>query len=165
MNDAKNPTNPVDELSGLLSFFMTAAMRNDTDMLLRFLKREDMTLSLLSALCVVERQGKVSIGELGTTLDFSLANASLLVDKLVCNGCVTRVEDMQDRRQKLVQLTPKGHALVAELRSARADDVARHLRQLPPDVLLRTLTVLREVTTELEQCQRRPAMEKIIAAE
>jgi DNA-binding MarR family transcriptional regulator len=165
MNDQGSTTKIGEELSGLLSVFMLETMRHDTDTLLRFVKRADLTLPLLSALSVVERQGVVSIGELGAKLDFSLANASLLVDKLVCNGCVTRVENVQDRRHKLVQLTDKGRALVNELRTARCDDVARQLLLLPPDVLAQAVAMLREVTAELQLCHAAPPAEELRAAE
>lgn len=149
MNDVGTPTKTPEELSTLLSLFIAEAMRYDTDTLLRFVRREDLTLPLMTALCVVERRGTLSIGELATSLDFSLGNASMLVDKLVCNGCVTRVENASDRRHKQVGLTPKGHALVSELRAARAEDVAQHLRQLPLECLERTVALLRDVTAEL----------------
>lgn len=164
MNDLAGTTNASAKLSSVLSLFIVEAMRHDIDTLLRFVKRAELTLPLLAALCVVERRGAVSIGELGSCLDFSLANASLLVDKLVCQGCVTRVENASDRRHKLVQLTPKGQALVAELRAARADDVAQQLLQLPPDVLDRTLALLRDVTAELQMSGAQPMMEVVETA-
>ena len=156
MNNLIETMNASAKLSSMLSLLVAEAMRHDIDTLLRFVKRAELTLPLLAALCVVERRGTVSIGELGTCLDCSLANASLLVDKLVCTGCVTRLENASDRRHKLVQLTPSGQTLVAALRAARADDMAQQLLQLPPDVLNRTLELLRDVTAELELSGARP---------
>ncbi len=164
MNNSARTPNVLAELSTLLSLFLAQSMRHDTDTLLRFVKRAELTLPLLSALCVVERRGAVSIGELGSCLDFSLANASLLVDKLVCNGCVTRVENASDRRHKLVQLTPKGQTLVAELQAARADDVAQQLLLLPPVVLKRTLELLLDVTAELQLLDAARPTDPLVAA-
>ncbi len=149
MNDSLGIINAHAELSSVLSVFMAQTMRYDTDTLLRFVKQAELTLPLLSVLSLVERRGAVSIGELGAGLDYSLANASLLVDKLVCQAYVTRVEHASDRRHKLVQLTAKGQTLLAELRVARADTMAQQLLLLPPDVLTRTLELFREVTAEL----------------
>jgi DNA-binding MarR family transcriptional regulator len=164
MNNLAKTMNASAKLSSVLSLFIAGAMRHDIDTLLRFVKRAELTLPLLAALCVVERRGAVSIGELGACLDCSLANASLLVDKLVCNGCVTRVENANDRRHKLVQLTPKGQALVAELHAARADEVAQQLLQLPPDVLNRTLELLRNVTAELQLSGAQPTTDVAVTA-
>ncbi len=152
------------ELSSVLSLFFAEAMRHDTDTLLRFLKRAELTLPLLSMLCVVERRGAVSIGELGASLDYSLTNAGLLVDKLVCQGYVTRVENARDRRHKLVQLTPKGQALLAELRVARTDDIAQQLLLLPPDLLTRILELLRAITDELPLRETQCTTELVSAA-
>ncbi len=149
MNDPVGTTNAQTELSELLSVFLAQAMRYDTDTLLRYMKRAELTLPLLSMLSLVEHQGAMTIGELGASLDYSLANASLLVDKLVCQGYVTRVENARDRRHKQVQLKPKGQALLAELRGTRADHVAQQLRLLPPDLLTRTIELLRTITDEL----------------
>lgn len=128
---------------------MAQVMHDDTDLLLRYVKRADLTLPLLAVLALVERQSPVSIGEIAASLDYSLANASLLVDKLVCQGCVTRVENANDRRHKLVQLTPKGQSLLCGLRTVRADHVAQQLRLLPPDLLTETIELFRAITDEL----------------
>lgn len=149
MNDQQDLDKMRTELTSELGLFIAAAMRYDTDTLLRFVKGADLTLPLLAMLNLVERRGAISIGDLASGLDYSLANASLLADKLVCNGCVTRVEAVSDRRHKLVQLTPKGQALVAELRAARAEDMAQQLLLLPPELVQRTLDLLREITAEL----------------
>lgn len=149
MNDRGDTLPAHAELSTLLSLFMAQSMCYDSDTLLRFVKRADLTLPLLAVLSLAERNGAISIGELGTRLDYSLANASLLVDKLVCQGCVTRIEHASDRRHKLVHLTAKGKALLAELRAARADTVTQQLRLLPPDRLMRTIELLRAITDEL----------------
>jgi DNA-binding MarR family transcriptional regulator len=149
MNDYVKITCAQRELCSLLSAFIAQSMSDDTDTLLRFVKRADLTLPLLAVLSLVERDGAISIGEFSASLDYSLANASLLVDKLVCQGCVTRVENASDRRHKLVQLTPKGQALLQELRDARAENIAQQLRLLPPDLLARTIELLRAITDEL----------------
>lgn len=149
MNDTIITTDTCRKLGGLLKMFMAQVMGDDTDLLLRYLKRTDLTLPSLAVLAVVERQGTASIGEIGTSLDYSLANASLMVDKLVCQGCVTRVENASDRRHKLVQLTAKGQMLLCELRGTRADHIAQQLRRLPPDLLAEMIELFSVITDEL----------------
>ncbi len=164
MINSAGTTNGSAELKTLLSLFFAAVMRHDTDTLLRFLKRAELTLPLLCVLGVVERRGAVSIREIGDSLDYSLANASLIVDKLVCQGCVTRVENVRDRRHKLVQLTPKGQALLAELREVRADNIGQQLLLLPPDLLTQTLELLSAITDELSLPETHCATEIVSAA-
>jgi DNA-binding MarR family transcriptional regulator len=154
MNDRIPTTDTTAQLSELLSTFMAEILRCDTADMLRVLQREDLSMPRIAALNIVERQGAASISEICASLNLSLGNTSILIDKLVCHGFVTRVEDASDRRHKLVRLTEKGQALIRELRAARVNSVVQRMQLLPPDLLSRAIDVLREVT---EQLSRRAA--------
>ena len=151
MNDHMTATDTTMQLSELLSTFMTEVLRCDTADMLRVLKREDLSMPRLGALNVVEQQGAASISEICAYLNLSLGNTSMLIDKLVCHGFVTRIEDASDRRHKLVRLTAKGQALIEELRAARVNTVVQRMQLLPPDLLDRAINVLREVTEQLNK--------------
>lgn len=149
MNDIEQTTDAADELRSLLGSFIAEVMRYDTDDMLRLLKREDLSMPRIGALSVVARRGAASISDISTCLALSLANTSMLVDKLVCHGFVTRVEDTNDRRQKLIRLTEKGEALVQEVQATRVNHVVQRMLLLPPDVRERTVDVLRDVISQL----------------
>jgi DNA-binding MarR family transcriptional regulator len=149
MNDTELITDKTSELRTLLGLFMVELLRYDTDAMLRLLKREDLSMPRIGALNVVERRGVASISEISTCLDLSLGNTSMIVDKLVCSGLVTRVEDAHDRRHKQVRLTERGQALVRELRDTRVDSVVQRMLSLDPDLLERAIAVLRDITTQL----------------
>jgi DNA-binding MarR family transcriptional regulator len=149
MNDRMPITDTAAQLSELLDTFMTEVFRCDTTDMLRLLKREDLSMPRIAALNIVERQGAASISEICAYLGLSLGNTSILIDKLVCHGFVTRVEDVNDRRHKLVRLTEKGQALIQELRTARVNSVVQRMLLLPPDLLDRAVEVLRDVTEQL----------------
>lgn len=151
MNDLDNTTDMAAQLRVLLGQLIDEVMRYDTDEMLRLLKREDLSMPRVGALKVVGRRGAASISEISGCLDLSLGNTSILVDKLVCKGFVTRAEDASDRRHKLVRLTEKGEALVEGLRATRVNQVVQRMMQLPPDLLDRTIDVLSEVTEQLSQ--------------
>ncbi len=153
MNHQAGTDTAHEELSEVLSVFVAQVLHCDTDTLLRFVRQAELTLPLLAVLALVERQGASSIGEIGVRLNYTLANASLLVDKLVCLEYVTRVENAKDRRHKLVQLTPKGQAVLAGLQAARAETMAQQLLQLPPPLVTQTITLLRSITDELSKTQ------------
>ncbi len=153
MNHQAGTDTAHEELSEVLSVFVAQVLHCDTDTLLRFVRKAELTLPLLAVLALVERQGASSIGEIGVRLNYTLANASLLVDKLVCLEYVTRVENAKDRRHKLVQLTPKGQAVLAGLQAARAETMAQQLLQLPPPLVTQTITLLRSITDELSKTQ------------
>jgi DNA-binding MarR family transcriptional regulator len=149
MNDLKPLTDTTAQLSELLGMFMIEILRCDTADMLRLLKREDLSMPRIAALNIVERQGAASISEICAYLNLSLGNTSILIDKLVCNDFVTRVEDVSDRRHKLVRLTEKGQALIQELRATRVNSVVQRMLLLPPDLLNRVIDVLRDVTEQL----------------
>ena len=149
MNDHMSTTDTAAQLSELLSMFMTEILRGDTADMLRVLKREELSMPRLAALNIVEQQGAASISEICAYLNLSLGNTSILIDKLVCHDFVTRIEDVSDRRHKLVRLTEKGQALIQELRTARINSVVQRLLLLPPDLLERAIDVLRDVTEHL----------------
>ena len=149
MNDRMPTTDTTEQLSGLLSIFMAEILRYDTADMLRVLKREDLSMPRIAAMNIVEQQGAASISEICAYLNLSLGNTSILIDKLVCRGFVTRVEDVSDRRHKLVRLTEKGQALIQELRATRVNSVVQRMLLLPPDLLDRAIDVLRDVTKQL----------------
>ena len=149
MNDLKPLTDTTAQLSELLGMFMIEILRCDTADMLRLLKREDLSMPRIAALNIVEQHGAASISQICAYLGLSLGNTSILIDKLVCHGFVTRIEDVSDRRHKLVRLTEKGQALIQELRAARVNSVVQRMLLLPPDLLERVIDVLRDVTEQL----------------
>ncbi|MFL5806974.1 MAG: MarR family winged helix-turn-helix transcriptional regulator [Roseiflexaceae bacterium] len=133
----------------MLSLFAAEIMCYTTDDTLRLIRREELSMPLIVTLNVVERRGAISISEISTSLDFSLGNTSMLVDKLVCKGFVTRAEDAHDRRHKVVRLTEKGQALIQELRAARVEGMVQRLLLLSPALVDHTIDVLRDVIAQL----------------
>jgi len=149
MNDLKPITDTTAQLSELLGMFMIDILRCDTADMLRLLKREDLSMPRIAALNVVEQQGAASISEICAYLGLSLGNTSILIDKLVCHGFVTRIEDVSDLFFNDVGPTEKGQALIQELRAARVNSVVQRMLLLPPDLLDRVIDVLRDVTEQL----------------
>lgn len=149
MDTCTHQSDKAAELKSVLAVLMVELTRSDTSDMLRLLKREDLSMPRIAALSFVERHGAVSISQISTWLGLSLANTSMLVDKLVCQGLVTRAEDVNDRRHKRVELAEKGQTLVRELQATRVDAVVQRLLRLPPALLDRALDVLREMTTHL----------------
>lgn len=151
MNLAVPSTERAERLRTALDLFMVYALRYDTDAMLRLLKREDLSMPRIGALGVVERSGVASISEISVCLGLSLGNTSLLIDKLVCSGLVTRAEDEQDRRHKLIRLTPTGEACLHEFRATRIQSLIESMLLLSPDLIDRTIAILEEVTAQLPQ--------------
>ncbi|MET0984007.1 MAG: MarR family transcriptional regulator [Steroidobacteraceae bacterium] len=66
--------------------------------------------------------------ELADLLDVGRVSLGALVDRLEASKCVIRKPDPNDRRAKLVFLTPAAHKLLSDMRNAEDEMNARILR-------------------------------------
>jgi DNA-binding MarR family transcriptional regulator len=80
----------------------------------------DLTMGQLKALFVLADEA-LTVGGLAEALRIGKPAASILVERLVQLGLVTRAEDVADRRRTLVRLTPEGETLAARLRQGGQD--------------------------------------------
>ncbi len=80
----------------------------------------DLTMGQLKALFALADEA-LTVGGLAEALRIGKPAASILVERLVQLGLVTRAEDVSDRRRTLVRLTPEGEALATRLRQGGQD--------------------------------------------
>ncbi len=85
----------------------------------------------LAALYVLADGGTTTIGELAEVLGRSPSATSRLVDGLSKRRLVERREEPEDRRQRTLVLTPRGHALLRLVDRARADQFLTAVRPMP----------------------------------
>ncbi|HEX2626094.1 MAG TPA: MarR family transcriptional regulator [Candidatus Limnocylindrales bacterium] len=85
----------------------------------------------LAALYVLADAGTTTIGELADTLGRSPSATSRLVDGLVKRRLLERHEEPEDRRQRSIALTQRGHAVLRAVDRERADQFLRIVRPLP----------------------------------
>jgi DNA-binding MarR family transcriptional regulator len=86
-----------------------------------------------------------------------------IVGRLVKMGLVTRQRDKHDRRRVLVELTPRGRALVDEVRHFRAQRLGEAISRLPPGdarELLRLLRSYLEAFPGFEEAHAPPELPK-----
>ena len=90
-----------------------------------------------------------SVGALGARLDMDTGTITPLLKRLDAAGMVTRTRDPADERRVLVDLTPRGRALEAEVRGI-ADKIktACQLTYQGLDDLRRTLEALAHPASE-----------------
>src|SRR5207248_2564535 len=82
-------------------------------------------------------------------LGLSLSATSHLVQRLVEQELVTRVEDEADRRQKVIALTPAGKKMVEKMMQNRLDEMRASVRHLSDTVRSELVPVLKHVVEEL----------------
>jgi DNA-binding MarR family transcriptional regulator len=85
----------------------------------------------LAGLYVLADGSTLTVGELAEAIGRSPSATSRLVDGLVRRRLVERTEEPEDRRQRTLRLTPRGHAILRVVDRARADQFLRAVRPLP----------------------------------
>lgn len=79
-----------------------------------------LTIPQLKCLFFISNQGKTNFRKLAERMNVSPSNITGIIDRLVDQGLVSRVENPEDRRILNLQTTAKGEALIAELRERRS---------------------------------------------
>jgi DNA-binding MarR family transcriptional regulator len=129
---------------------LASRLRLGVTRLARRLRREaeaGITPTLLSALSTVEREGPMTIGDLGAAEHVQPPTMTRIVAALVEAGLLERWTDPGDRRVSWVRATPSGARLIARSRSRKDAYLARRLRRLEPQ----ELAVLEEAAGILER--------------
>jgi DNA-binding MarR family transcriptional regulator len=85
----------------------------------------------LAALYVLADGSTTTVGELAEALGRSPSATSRLVEGLARRRLVERREDPEDRRQRSVALTQRGHAILRAVDRARADQFLTAVRPMP----------------------------------
>jgi DNA-binding MarR family transcriptional regulator len=73
------------------------------------------TFTQLKLLRLVDRQSRLTVGDVAAFLGISNAAASKAVERLVRGGLLSRAESPDDRRATEVSMTPEGHEMIQEL--------------------------------------------------
>src|SRR3981081_4194540 len=94
---------------------------------------DDTDFRILEALL---NKGPLPVNTIGPKVNLTPGSISVAVDRLLDRGLVSRVESREDRRVRVVSLTPKGKELIgpvfrkhaAEIRRVFADASAKEVR-------------------------------------
>ena len=85
----------------------------------------------LAALYVLADSGTTTVSDLADAINRSPSATSRRVDGLVRRRLVERRIESEDRRQRTVELTQRGHALLRMVDRARADQFLSAVRPMP----------------------------------
>ena len=126
----------------------------------RFAKSTGLSMPQFGLLMQMHHKGACGMSEVSERFDITPAAASQLVDKLVQNGFVQRVEDPNDRRAKLLSLTDKGRELIQqgiEERYRWVEELAGKLTAEERAQVSEALNIMTRAAQELEAEQVQPA--------
>jgi len=91
----------------------------------------DVGFTQLAALYAIGGPVSLTVGDLAEQLERSPSTTSRLVQGLVARGYVERVEEVADRRQRVLTLTVEGQALLSAVDHDRADQFLAVVRPMP----------------------------------
>lgn len=101
-------------LETVLQRWIDVFMRHTMHDLVQLKREVGLSMSQLSTLFMLFHAEECGVSDIGESLGVTNAAASQMVDRLVGLDYLTRSEDPQDRRVKVISLTEKGHALIQE---------------------------------------------------
>lgn len=100
-----------------VELFMDRSMRG----YMHYVREKGLRMSAIGTLHHLKRAGHVGVSDLSEHLGVSNAAASQMLDRLVEEGMISRIEDPEDRRMKRITITEDGTTILEESLFARLD--------------------------------------------
>ncbi len=134
---------------------MMKAMRALTRYAAAGIEETGLGLSDFGVLEVLLHKGPLPVNTIGPIVDLTPGSISIAVDRLFEKGLVSRVESTEDRRVRIVALTPRGKDLIVSAFRKHAGQMRRVFSELSAEEL-------RGLEAELKKVGKRAAalMEK-----
>ena len=124
---------------------MMKAMRALTRYAAAGIEETGLGLSDFGVLEVLLHKGPLPVNTIGLIVDLTAGSISIAVDRLVEKGLVSRVESAEDRRVRIVALTPRGKDLIAGAFRKHSLQMKRVFSELSPEELRGLETALKKV--------------------
>src|SRR5690606_3367766 len=119
----------------------------------QFAKSTGLSVQQFSILMQLHHKGPCGMSQISERFEISNAAASQLAEKLVQSEYIERAEDPNDRRAKILQLTPKGRDLIEagfDERYRWMDELAKSLSAEEKRKVAEALTILTEAAKGIE---------------
>jgi MarR family 2-MHQ and catechol resistance regulon transcriptional repressor len=108
---------------------------------------DDTDFRILEALL---NKGPLPVNTIGPRVYLTPGSISTAVDRLVVRGLVSRVESPEDRRIRVVSLTPKGERLIAPIFRKHAAEIRKAFADASPKELRALETILKKIGRRAE---------------
>jgi MarR family 2-MHQ and catechol resistance regulon transcriptional repressor len=99
---------------------------------------------------VLLHKGPLPVNTIGPKVNLTPGSISVAVDRLYAKGLVSRVESAEDRRIRIVALTPSGKALIGPVFRKHAADIDKVFSELSPNELQRLENMLKKIGRRAE---------------
>jgi MarR family 2-MHQ and catechol resistance regulon transcriptional repressor len=114
---------------------MMKAMRALTRYAAAGIEETGLGLSDFGVLEALLHKGPLPVNTIGPIVDLTPGSISIAVDRLFEKGLVSRVESTEDRRVRIVALTPRGKDLILPAFRKHAAQMRRVFSELSPEEL------------------------------
>lgn len=101
----------IDLLFEVMNKFRGFSMHNN----IYFARQNNLSMSQMGTMFRLHRNGPTGVSQIGSELGISSAAVSQMLERLVQQGLVQRTEAPNDRRAKVIDLTPLGRQMVDEV--------------------------------------------------
>jgi MarR family 2-MHQ and catechol resistance regulon transcriptional repressor len=124
---------------------MLKAMRALTKYATAGIAETGLGLSDFGVLELLLHNGPLPVNTIGPMVDLTPGSISIAVDRLVAKGLVSRVESSEDRRVRIVALTPHGKDLILSAFRKHSGQVKRVFSELNAEELRGLEVTLKKV--------------------
>jgi MarR family 2-MHQ and catechol resistance regulon transcriptional repressor len=124
---------------------MMKAMRAVTRYAATGIEETGLGLSDFGVLEALLHKGPLPVNTIGPIVDLTPGSISIAVDRLVAKGLVSRVESAEDRRVRVVALTPRGKDLIVSAFRKHSGQMRRVFSELSPEELRALEVALKRV--------------------
>src|SRR5882672_5093861 len=94
---------------------------------------------------VLLHKGPLPVNTIGPIVDLTPGSISIAVDRLLAKGLVSRVESAEDRRVRIVALTPPGKDLIVSAFRKHSGQIRKVFSELSPEELHSLETALKKI--------------------
>jgi DNA-binding MarR family transcriptional regulator len=144
-----------DENSGparsVLHRFQGMVMREIMGNLSAMIQSYELTPAQISTLFRLRGQEALLVSSISEQLKLSSGTSSHLVERLVQRGLVTRSETAEDRRQRMVHLTPEGRDFLEQFDMQFSATLTELLKDVPEEVMSRFTETLEVVMAHMSK--------------
>ena len=124
---------------------MMKAMRALTRYATAGIEETGLGLSDFGVLDLLLHKGPLPVNTIGPIVNLTPGSISIAVDRLVAKGLVSRVESAEDRRVRIVGLTPRGKNLIVSAFRKHSGQMKRVFSELSPQELRGLEVALKKV--------------------
>src|SRR6476660_6841659 len=134
---------------------MMKAMQAITRYALANLEETGLGLSDFAVLEALLHKGPLPVNVIGPKVNLTPGSISVAVDRLVAKGLVSRVESAEDRRIRIVALTPRGKSVITPIFRAHAATMEKVFADLSSDDLRQLEQQLKRVGRQADSLLER----------